>query len=66
MRLTGRLIPGSTLLQVVNVHSYVKGKLHEVYYWCDICTIRGLSSRAFAIVAAEPMEFAKCRQTAVS
>ncbi len=41
MRLTGRLIPNSTLLQVVNVHSYRKGKLHEVYYWCDICAIRG-------------------------
>ncbi len=41
LRLTGRLIPGATLLQVVNVHSYLKGKLHEVYYWCDICTIRG-------------------------
>lgn len=40
MRLTGKLVPGSQILQVVNVHSYVKGKLHEVYYWCDICTIR--------------------------
>ena len=41
MRLTGRLVPGSELLQVVNVHSYKEGKLHEVFYWCDICSIRG-------------------------
>ena len=41
MRLTGRLVPGSELLQVVNVHSYKDGKLHEVFYWCDICSIRG-------------------------
>ena len=41
MRLTGRLVPNSTLLQVVNVHSYINGKLNEVYYWCDICAIRG-------------------------
>jgi hypothetical protein len=41
MRLTGRLIPGTGFLQVINVHSYVNGKLHEVYYWCDICTIKG-------------------------
>ena len=41
MRLTGRLIPGSELLQVINVHSYKGGKLHDVYYWCDICSIRG-------------------------
>jgi hypothetical protein len=40
MRLTGRLLPGSQFLQVVAVHSEVKGKLHDVYYWCDICTIR--------------------------
>jgi hypothetical protein len=40
MRLTGRLVPGSGLLQVVNVHSKITGELHEVYYWCDICTIR--------------------------
>jgi hypothetical protein len=41
MRLTGRLVPKTNFLQVVNVHSYRQGKLHEVYYWCDICTIRG-------------------------
>lgn len=40
MRLTGRLVPGTQLLQVVNVHSVKDGQLHEVYYWCDICTIR--------------------------
>jgi hypothetical protein len=41
MRLTGRLVPKTNLLQAVNVHSYRQGKLHEVYYWCDICTIKG-------------------------
>src|SRR5260370_11292861 len=40
MRLTGRLLPGSQLLQVVEVHSYLHGQLHEVYYWCDICSIK--------------------------
>ena len=40
MRLTGRLLPGSQLLQVVEVHSYLHGELHEVYYWCDICSIK--------------------------
>lgn len=40
MRLTGRLIPHSQLLQVTAVHSYVKGQLHEIYYWCDVCSIR--------------------------
>jgi hypothetical protein len=40
MRLTGRLLPGSQLLRVTAVHSYLKGELHDVYYWCDICSIR--------------------------
>lgn len=40
MRLTGRLIPHSQLLQVTAAHSYVKGELHEIYYWCEICSIR--------------------------
>ncbi len=40
VRLTGRLLPGSHLLQVVEVRSYVKGALCEVYYWCDVCHIK--------------------------
>ena len=56
MRLTGCLVPGSTLLQVVNVHSYVNGRLHEVYYWCDICTIRGYEA-GICDCCGGPMEF---------
>jgi hypothetical protein len=40
MRLTGRLLPGSGLLRVTAVHSVVRGELCEVYYWCDVCSIR--------------------------
>lgn len=40
MRLTGRLMPGTQMLQVLGVHSYLKGELHEVYYWCEVCSIR--------------------------
>ena len=40
MRLTGRLLPGSQLLQAVEVHSLRMGKLHEIYYWCNVCSIR--------------------------
>jgi hypothetical protein len=46
MRLTARLVPGTGLLQVTNVHSYKDGKLHDVYYWCDICSIRGFELHA--------------------
>jgi hypothetical protein len=40
MRLTGRLLPGSQLLQVLNVHSLKDGRLHEIYYWCEVCIIK--------------------------
>jgi len=40
MRLTGRLLAGTDLLQVVTVQSYKEGRLHDVDYWCDICAIR--------------------------
>ena len=40
MRLTGRLLPGSQLLRVKVVHSLHKGRPYEVYYWCDVCSIR--------------------------
>jgi hypothetical protein len=40
MRLTGRLLPGSQVLRVTRVQSLIKGELHDVYYFCDICSIR--------------------------
>jgi hypothetical protein len=55
MRLTGRLLPGSQLLQVTAVHSIIKGELHEVYYWCDICSIRR-SEKNLCECCGGPME----------
>jgi hypothetical protein len=40
MRLTGKVLPGSQILQVTLAISIVKGEPHEIYYWCDICSIR--------------------------
>lgn len=40
MRLTAREVGAGHFLQVFQVHSIIKGELHEVYYWCDICTIK--------------------------
>jgi hypothetical protein len=40
MRLTGRLLPGSRLLQVGTAHSLINGQAHEIYYWCEICSIK--------------------------
>jgi hypothetical protein len=40
MRLTARVVGDTPFLQVVTVQSVIKGKLHDVYYWCDVCAIR--------------------------
>src|SRR5262245_18599322 len=40
MQMTGRLLPGSTLFQLLEAQSLKDGKLHEIYYWCDVCSIR--------------------------
>jgi hypothetical protein len=40
VHLTARLIPGSSLLRVASVRTVVKGEENEVYYWCDICSIK--------------------------
>jgi hypothetical protein len=42
MRLTGRVLPQTQILQVVNVHSIRNGQLHDVFYWCETCLIRAL------------------------
>lgn len=56
MRLTARLVPGTPFLQVYQVHSYLKGTLHEVYYWCDICAIKRFEKKDCECCGA-PMEF---------
>jgi hypothetical protein len=55
MQLTGRLVPGTNFLQVVTVHSIVKGELNEVFYWCDICSIRR-SEKKICECCGGPME----------
>jgi len=45
MRLTGRTLADTQLLQVLQVHSLLKGEPHEVYYWCDICAIKRFEKR---------------------
>jgi hypothetical protein len=40
MRLTGRLLPGSQVLRVSAVRSLVQKEWCEVYYWCEICSIK--------------------------
>ncbi|MCZ6794684.1 MAG: hypothetical protein O7J95_13835 [Planctomycetota bacterium] len=40
--LSGRIFPGTTILEVSDWRWIKDGKLYEVYYWCEICSIRGI------------------------
>jgi hypothetical protein len=56
MRLTGRLVADGKMLQVLQVRSIVDGKLHEPYYWCDICKIKRFEPNNCDCCGA-PLEF---------
>jgi hypothetical protein len=55
MRLTARAVDADHYLQVFQVHSIIKGELHEVYYWCDVCTIKRFEKKLCECCGA-PME----------
>jgi hypothetical protein len=40
VRLTGREFGDTKLFQVLSVRGLVNGKPHELFYWCDICSIK--------------------------
>jgi hypothetical protein len=56
MRLGGRLFQDTHLLQVLEVNSIVKGELHEIYYWCEICSIRRNEKLKMCECCGGPME----------
>ncbi|MEY2408712.1 MAG: hypothetical protein QOF48_1382 [Verrucomicrobiota bacterium] len=40
--LKGRMVPGSGHFELTgNLRSLRDGKIHELYYYCDICSIKG-------------------------
>jgi hypothetical protein len=39
---TGRTFPGTLLLEVTRFQWRRDGKLHDVFYYCDVCSIRGV------------------------
>jgi hypothetical protein len=36
----GRILPGTPLLQVVQVAGLKAGKRYDIYYWCEVCAIK--------------------------
>jgi hypothetical protein len=56
MRLTARVLPGSQVLQVLSARSLIKGEPHEIYYWCDVCSIRRGEKMESCECCGGPME----------
>lgn len=46
--LSGRVFPGTGLLEVSGWQWERDGKIYDVYYWCGVCTIRGFTPGACA------------------
>lgn len=42
LRLFGRVFPSTAVLEVSRFLWYRDGKLMDVYYWCQVCSIRGV------------------------
>src|SRR5262249_54907752 len=40
VRITGKLVAGTDLLQVLSMVGLKNGKAFDLYYWCDICSIK--------------------------
>jgi hypothetical protein len=40
--LTGRVFPGTSHLEVSRFQWLKDGKVHDVHYWCEVCSIRGV------------------------
>jgi hypothetical protein len=56
MRIAGRLFQDTHLLQVISVNSYIKGELQDIYYWCDVCSIRRSEKQTQCDCCGGPME----------
>jgi hypothetical protein len=56
MRIAGRLFQDTHLLQVISVNSYIKGELQDIYYWCEVCSIRRSEKQTQCECCGGPME----------
>lgn len=59
VQVRGRLVAKGSLLQLLEVHSIKQGHLYDMYYWCDVCSIRRDSLRPSkdCECCGGPMEF---------
>jgi len=56
LRVGGKVFPSTALLEVTKFQWYRDGKLTDVYYWCEICSIKSFDPEICACCQA-PVEF---------
>lgn len=43
-----RLFPGTQVLELTRVRSVKNGAVQDLYYYCDVCAIEGVSPEEYA------------------
>ncbi|MEO6724857.1 MAG: hypothetical protein ABIU20_08380 [Blastocatellia bacterium] len=56
LQVTARLFPQNNFIEVIKFQSWKDGKLHDLYYYCDICAITAFKPGACEC-CQEPVEF---------
>lgn len=56
LQIGARLFPANKFIEVIRLQSWLNGKLHDLYYYCDICAITTHKPGACEC-CQEPVEF---------
>lgn len=56
LQITARSFPNTTYIEVIKIQSWLQAKLHDLYYYCDICAITAFKPGACEC-CQEPVEF---------
>jgi hypothetical protein len=56
LQVTARIFPGTDFIEVIKLQSWRNGKLHDLYYFCDICYITAYKPGPCEC-CQEPVEF---------
>jgi len=56
LQITARSFPGTDHVEVIKIQSWLNAKLHDLYYYCDICAITAFKP-GLCECCQEPIEF---------
>lgn len=56
LQITARLFPQTNFIEVIKFQSWKNGKLHDLYYYCDVCAITA-SKPGACECCQDPVEF---------